>query len=126
VGMRDFRRLQVWQRAHALALAVYRATKSFPREEMYGLTSQVRRAATSIPTNIAEGCGRDSTLEFARFLEIGMGSAKELEYQLLLARDLGYITPADYGNLAEETTQVQRMLHAYIGQLRGRAGRHEP
>jgi four helix bundle protein len=68
---------------------------------------------------------RDSTLEFARFLEIGRGSAKELEYQLLLAHDLGYITSADYSNLAEETTQVQRMLHAYIGQLRGRGESHE-
>jgi four helix bundle protein len=119
VGMRDFRRLQVWQRAHELALAVYRASGTFPRTEVYGLTSQVRRAATSVATNIAEGCGRESTAEFARFLEIGMGSAKELEYQLLLARDLGYIAQDEYSHLNDEATQVQRMLHSYIGQLRG-------
>lgn len=126
MGMRDFRRLQVWERAHELALAVYLVTRAFPKEEVYGLTSQVRRAAISVPTNIAEGCGRDSAIEFARFLEIGMGSAKELEYQLLLARDLGYVDADEYGNLAEETTQVQRMLHSYIGQLRGSTRSRKP
>jgi four helix bundle protein len=123
VGMRDFRRLQVWERAHALALAVYRVTRAFPKEEVYGLTSQVRRAAISVPTNIAEGCGRESAIEFARFLEIGMGSAKELEYQLLLAWYLGYVAQDEYGQLNDETTQVQRMLHSYIRQLRGKAGK---
>src|SRR5690606_31706791 len=117
--MRDFRRLQVWQRAHQLTLAVYRVTEAFPKDELYGFTSQTRRAATSVPTNIAEGCGRESTIDFARFLQIAMGSAKELEYQLLLARDLGYLSQESYCVLAEETTQVQRMLHAYIAQLRG-------
>lgn len=123
MGMRDFRRLQVWERAHELALAVYLVTRAFPKEEVYGLTSQVRRAAISVPTNIAEGCGRESAIEFARFLEIGMGSAKELEYQLLLARDLGYVAQDEYGQLNDETTQVQRMLHSYIRQLRGKAGK---
>lgn len=117
--MRDFRRLRVWQRAHQLALEVYHVSALFPKDELYGFTSQIRRAATSIPTNIAEGCGRESTVDFARFLQIGMGSAKELEYHLLLARDLAYISPDAYCALTEETTQVQRMLHAYIGQLRG-------
>jgi four helix bundle protein len=86
--MRDFRNLQVWEKAHALALSVYKATVSFPKEELYGLTSQIRRSSTSIPTNIAEGCGRNGDAELARFMSIGMGSASELEYQLLLAHDL--------------------------------------
>lgn len=83
--MRDFRRLHVWQRAHQLTLAVYRLTESFPKDELYGFTSQMRRVATSIPTSIAEGCGRNSTFDFARFLQMSMSSAKGLEYQLLLA-----------------------------------------
>ncbi|NLF65182.1 MAG: four helix bundle protein [Chloroflexi bacterium] len=118
--MRDFRRLQVWQRAHQLTLAVYRMTESFPKHELYGLTSQLRRSAMSIPTNMAEGCGRESIVELARFLQIAMGSAKELEYQLLLAHDLGYVQPDVYCSLNDETRQVQRMLHAYLGQLRGK------
>jgi four helix bundle protein len=88
--MKDFRQLQVWQRAHTFVLELYRETNSFPREELYGLTSQVRRASVSIPSNIAEGCGRRGDAKFARFCQIAMGSASEAEYQLLLARDLGF------------------------------------
>ena len=83
--MKDFRQLKVWEKAHQLALAVYKATKDFPKEELYGSTSQIRRASMSIPTNIAEGCGRNTDAEFARFLQISMGSASETEYQLMLA-----------------------------------------
>ena len=85
--MKDFKELRVWQKAHSLALEVYQATRSFPRDEIYGLTSQIRRAAVSVGANIAEGCGRRSDGEFARFLQIARGSASELEYHLLFARD---------------------------------------
>ena len=86
--MKDFRDLQVWQKAHGLTLAIYRVTVTFPRQELYGLTTQLRRASSSIAANLAEGCGRNSDAEFARFCSIAMGSASELEYHLLLARDL--------------------------------------
>ena len=88
--MRDFRSLKVWQKAHELTLRVYTATRIFPKDELYGLTSQVRRSAASITTNVAEGCGRSGEAELARFLNIAMGSASELEYQLLLARILSF------------------------------------
>ena len=89
--MRDFRDLQVWQKAHRLVLEVYAATRSFPTDERYGLTAQVRRSAASVPTNIAEGCGRDGERDLARFISIAAGSASETEYHLLLARDLEYL-----------------------------------
>ena len=87
--MRDFREMKVWREVHQLTLAIYKVTTDFPREEVYGLTSQIRRACATIPANIAEGCGRNSVVEFARFLHIAMGSASELDYHLMLARDLG-------------------------------------
>ncbi len=86
--MRDFHQLQVWEKSHRFALAVYQVSRAFPSSELYGLTSQIRRASLSIPSNIAEGCGRQGPPEFARFLHIAMGSASEVEYQLLFARDL--------------------------------------
>ena len=89
--MQDFKKLKVWQNSHNLTLAIYRATESFPSPELYGLTTQMRRSCSSIPANIAEGCGRDGDAEFARFLRIAMGSAAELDYHLLLARDLGFL-----------------------------------
>jgi four helix bundle protein len=89
--MRNFRNLKVWKKAHELVLHVYKLTEEFPREELFGLVSQTRRSAVSVPSNIAEGCGRNSNVELARFLEIARGSASELEYQLLLARDLKFI-----------------------------------
>ncbi len=116
--MKDFRQLAVWQRAHRLALEVYRVSAAFPREELFGLTSQMRRAATSIPANIAEGCGRDGDAELARFLQIGMGSASELEYHLILARDIGLLAEHDHHTLAAELVQVKRMLTAFILRLR--------
>lgn len=87
--MGDYRKVAVWVRAHRLTLDVYRATRQLPKEELYGLTSQLRRAASSVPANIAEGCGRNSDAELGRFLVIALGSATELDYHLLLARDLG-------------------------------------
>jgi four helix bundle protein len=89
--MKDFRNLQVWEKSHMLTLSNYDATRPFPREELFGLSSQIRRAAASIPTNIAEGCGRSSDPDFARFLQIAFGSACEVEYHLILARDLRYV-----------------------------------
>ena len=115
--MRPFRELRVWQRAHELALTIYKATSTFPKDELYGLTSQLRRAATSVPTNIAEGCGRDTTNELVRFCHIAGGSASELEYLLLLGRDLGLLSEPDYDSLAVETTEVKRMLTAFVQRL---------
>jgi four helix bundle protein len=108
--MGDFHDLTVWHRAHELTLEVYRLTQVFPREELYGLTSQMRRASASIPTNIAEGCGRKRDTELVRFLAIASGSANELEYQLLLARDLQYLSPREYDRSVAATNEIKRML----------------
>jgi four helix bundle protein len=97
--MKDFRQLKVWEEAHQLVLAIYAATAGFPSEERFGLTFQIRRASASIPTNIAEGCGRVGDGEFQRFLQIAMGSVSEVDYQLLLARDLGFVNGRKYGEL---------------------------
>lgn len=115
--MQDFRNLKVWEKAHALALEVYRGTKDFPGEERYELTRQIRRCATSIPTNIAEGCGRGGDPEMARFLQIAMGSACELEYTLLLAKDLGMLKAPAYETLAPKLGEVKRMLASFIKKL---------
>lgn len=93
-------------------------TKSFPKEEVYGLTSQIRRSCSSIPTNIAEGCGRDSDAELHRFLVIAMGSSSELEYQLLLTKDLAYLNIDDYEKLNDELIEIRKMLNMYIQKLR--------
>jgi four helix bundle protein len=118
--MRDFRTLLVWEKAHKVTLAVYAATKNFPREELYGLVSQMRRSSASVPTNIAEGCGREGDAELARFSQIAMGSASELEYQLLLAHDLGFLDRATYQRLHADLLEVKKMLNAFIQRLRGR------
>src|SRR5437867_11768167 len=116
-GMKDFRQLKVWEKSHELALAIYHITALFPREETYGLTSQIRRAASSIPSNIAEGCGRDGDAELARFCTIAKGSASELEYQLLLARDLKLLQPNDYETLSQQTVEIKRMLTILVLKL---------
>jgi four helix bundle protein len=116
--VRDFRQLAVWQKAHLLALAIYKSTTTFPLDERFGLTSQIRRAASSIPANLAEGCGRDGDAELARFAQIAMGSASELEYHPLLAHDLSYVNDADYEALASQTMEVKRMLTGFIQRLR--------
>jgi four helix bundle protein len=115
--MKDFRGLNVWQRAHHVTLSVYRCTRSFPREETYGISSQLRRCSASVTANIAEGCGRRGNAEFARFLGMAMGSASELEYFLLLGRDLGYLSPDDYGPLAAEVVVMRRMLNGLISKV---------
>jgi four helix bundle protein len=115
--MKDFRKLIVWEKSHQLTLQVYRATAESPKAELYGLTSQIRRACASIPASIAEGCGRDGDRELARFCQIAMGSASELEYHLLLARDLGCLEPPTYQPLAQQTEEVKRILSGLIKRL---------
>lgn len=117
--MKDYRDLQVWRKAHELTLAVYRVTQRFPGDEKYGLTNQLRRASCSIPSNIAEGCGRGSDVDFARCCQIAMGSACEVNYQLLLARDLGYLNESEHQRLDGAVNEVQRMLTALLTRLRG-------
>jgi len=116
-AMKDFRNLKLWEKAHLLTLALYKVTASFPRDETYRLASQIRRASSSIPSNIAEGCGREGDPELARFCIIARGSATELEYQLLLARDLNLIQPSDYANLSEQTVEIKRMLTVLVQKL---------
>lgn len=116
--MRDFHKLIIWQRSHQLALKVYALSKLFPNEELFGLTSQIRRAASSIATNIAEGSGRTSNKDFAHFLQIAIGSASEVEYELLLAHDLDYINDFDYQVLTEETIAIRKMIIKYQSELK--------
>jgi four helix bundle protein len=97
--VREFRKLKVWEKDHHFVLLIYKVTAQFPNHELYGLTSQMRRAAASTPTNIAEGCGKSSEAELARYMQISMGSVSELEYQLLLAHDLTYLNSAQYEDL---------------------------
>lgn len=116
--MQDFRRLNVWQNAHRLALETYQTTRAFPKEELYGLTNQMPRCAVSIAANLAEGCGRGGDSDFARFVQIGMGSASELEYHLLLARDSGFVKESEHGRLTPDVTEVKRMLASLLKRLR--------
>lgn len=116
--MKDFRDLQVWAKSHQLTLSTYKATVRFPKEELYGLTSQMRRSAASIPANIAEGCGRDGDTELGRFLQIAMASASELEYFILLAHDLGFLAATDHDQLTQQVIETKRMLASFITKLR--------
>ena len=116
--MEDFRNLKVWSKAHELSILIYKKTSTFPRDEIYGLTSQMRRAAVSVGANIAEGCGRRSDGEMQRFLQIARGSASELEYHLLLAKDLGFLSLADFGGLEEQIFEIQRMLASLSARVR--------
>jgi four helix bundle protein len=115
--MKDFKELKVWQKAHQLTLAVYKATRNFPKEELYGLTSQIRRSCASIPANIAEGCGRSGDAELGRFLYIAMGSASELQYHVLLARDLGLLDKSTHDHIANDVSEIKRMLTSFIKKL---------
>ena len=116
--MKDFKKLKVWQKAHRITLAVYKATQNFPKEELYGLTSQIRRASSSIPANVAEGCGRGGDADFARFIQIAIGSASELKYHLLLAHDLNLLGTHLYDHLSSDVTEVKRMLTSLIKKLK--------
>ena len=119
-SVQDFRKLKVWQKAHEVTLAMYRTTTRFPRTEVYGLTAQIRRSASSIGANIAEGCGRNGDAEFARFCTIAMGSQSELDYHLLLAKDLNFIQPRDYAELADQLRELGRMLNGLIQTLKSK------
>jgi four helix bundle protein len=112
--VKDFKELRVWSKAHELTVSVYVITRTFPKDEMYGLTSQVRRSAASIGANIAEGCGRRSDGELCRFLQIARGSASETEYHLLLAKDLGLLSESDFRKAEQKVLEVQRMLTALV------------
>ncbi len=116
--MQDFRKLNVWKKSHDVVLKIYGVTAKFPPAEMYGLTSQMRRSSGSIAMNIAEGCGRGGDTDFARFLAMAMGSASELEYQILLAKDLNFVKDPDYNLLSSDVIEVKRMLSSLIQKLR--------
>ena len=120
MAVQDFHNLLVWQKSHACTLLVYKLTKSFPDDERFGLTSQLRRSVSSIPANLAEGCGRGSDQDFARFVQIAMGSAAEVEYHLLLAKDLDYIGADDFTKLTSTIQEVKRMLASLLKTVRGR------
>ena len=122
--MKDFRELKVWEKGHKLVLASYKFTTEFPKHELFGLTSQIRRCATSIPANIAEGCGRVGNTELHRFLQIACGSANELEYHFLLAKDLGYMSQQNYDSVRKDLLDLKRMLVALtrkVGSERGKS-----
>jgi four helix bundle protein len=119
--MQNYKDLKVWEKAHHFTLNIYAVTKSFPREEIFNLISQIRRAASSIPANIAEGCGKNSKLDFANFLNIALGSSNEVEYFLILNKDLGYLQQEDYEVLFQKINEVKGMLIALIGKVREKA-----
>lgn len=112
--MQDFKKLLVWEKAHRVVMKVYKLTNSFPTEERFGLTSQMRRCAVSVPSNIAEGCGRDTSAQLRHFLEISMGSAAELEYQILLASDLQYVSVDVYEEVNSDIIEIRKMLRSLM------------
>lgn len=118
--MRDFRQLGIWVKSHELVLRVYDATAEFPKEEQYGLTSQIRRASVSVPANIAEGCGHQSDSEFARYLQLAAASATELQYHIILARDLSYLESERYTELSGAVEELKKMLATFIKRVRSR------
>jgi four helix bundle protein len=122
----DFKKLEVWQTAHKVACDIYRETASFPRTQAYGLTAQLRRSAASIPANLAEGAGRHGDVEFGRFIRISLGSATELEYHLLLARDVGYLQTLQFDNLSAQVLRVQDMLAGLHRALKSLVAAHSP
>ncbi|HEX9374095.1 MAG TPA: four helix bundle protein [Roseiflexaceae bacterium] len=116
--MQSFKELQVWNKAHRLTLAIYKRTATFPKDELYGLTGQMRRCSISIAANIAEGCGRGGTGDLARFLQIALGSASELEYYVLLAHDLGLLYLEEYEARNRDVTEIKRMLASLIRKIK--------
>ena len=116
--MRDFKKYDIWKLSHLLTLKVYDITKSFPKDEIYGIISQIRRASSSIPTNISEGCGRDSDSEFNRFLTIALGSASEVEYLIILSKDLNYIDDNSFSTLNDEINIIKRKVYSLKQKLK--------
>ena len=117
--MQDYKNLKVWVKAHQLTLQLYKKTISFTKNEVYGITSQLRRSAISIPANIAEGCGKQSNKEFAHFLNISLGSANETEYYLILAKDLELFDHNDFEELIDRINEIKAMLISLINKVRG-------
>ena len=115
--MRDFLKLEIWQRSHKLVLKIYNITQCLPKEELYGLCSQMRRSGSSIPTNIAQGCGRNSHAQMIYFFQISAASCSELMYQIILCKDLSYITNPVFKELYNETIEIQKMIHTYTARL---------
>ncbi len=115
--MRDYQKFEFWKRSHELTLRIYKTTKSFPKDELYGLVSQMRRSSSSVATNIAEGCGRFSNAELNRFLVIASGSLSELHYQIILCKDLSYISESLFKELIDECIQIRKMIHRYCEKL---------
>lgn len=115
--MRNFRKYKVWEQGHTITLKTYKTTQDFPKSEEFGIKSQMRRASYSIPSNIAEGCGRESDAEFKRFLIISQGSASELEYFLILAKDLGYINEKTYQEMDNEVNKTKRGLNNLVNKI---------
>lgn len=115
--MRNFLNLEMWKKSHHLALEIYKITKTFPKEEIFGLTSQMRRSSSSIPTNIAEGAGRNSNRQFVYFLQIASGSCSEIQYQLILSKDLSYISKDVFNELHSETVEIRKMIYHYSSKL---------
>ena len=109
--MRDFKKYDIWKLSHSFTLKIYDVTKSYPKEEIYGMISQIRRASSSIPTNISEGCGRDSDAEFNRYLTIAVGSASEVEYLIILSKDLNYIDEDSFTELNQEINTIKRKIY---------------
>jgi len=116
--MQNFRSLKVWEKSHQFTLEIYRITKNFPKDELYGMVSQLRRSSSSIPTNIAEGCGRGTDPDFKRMLQIANGSASEADYQIMLCRDLGYIQKVDAEKFEMQIAEIKRMLGGLINKLK--------
>jgi len=116
--MQDFKNLLVWQKAHLLVKEVYAITNNFPKEELYGITSQLRRAAVSIPTNIAEGSGRGSDADFKRFLQIAFGSTSEVEYLIFLSKELQFVSGSQAVSLENQVTEIKKMLSSLINKIK--------
>lgn len=115
--MKDFKKLLIWEKSHQLTLRIYETTKTFPSFELYGLTSQLRRAVSSIPTNIAEGCGKNSDKDFGRYLSIAAGSASEVQYLLILTRDLKYLESTIIDQLEQDVIEIKKMLYSLIEKI---------
>jgi four helix bundle protein len=116
--MRDYFKLEIWQRSHKLTLRIYQVSKLLPKDEIYGLVSQIRRSSSSIPTNISEGCGRNSKAQLINFLQIAAGSCSELTYQLILCKDLSYIAESNFKELYNNAVEIRKMLYSYIERLK--------
>ncbi len=117
--MRDFRKYSVWEQSHKLTLLIYKITANFPNEEKFGITSQLRRACISIPTNFAEGCAKSSEKDFARYLGIAYGSASEVDYLLMLSNELSFLTDENYKILNLEIVSIRKQLYTLIQKLNG-------